>query len=111
MKKSLIIILTTLAALWATDSMAQRRKVEKDSKFTPYGFFRTAAIFDTRDSKAGSEDMFYFRPLDHTFNFEGQDIYNSMSLKSYAITTRLGVNVTGYRYGAMKVDGKIETDF
>ena len=30
----------------------------------PYGFFRTSAIFDSRDSKAGSEDLFYFLPLD-----------------------------------------------
>ena len=55
--------------------------------------------------------MFYFRPVDYKYNFQGQDIYENFSLKSYALATRLGVNVTGYQYGSMKVDGKIETDF
>ena len=111
MKKSLRIITIALCLLWAGDLAAQSHQVNLRNTFEPYGYFRTAAIFDTRDSKAGSEDLFYFRPLDHQYNFEGQDIYDNMSLKSYAITTRLGVNVTGFRYGSMKVDGKLEGDF
>ena len=112
MKKSIVLFITAALTFWAGDFvMAQKRVASHKSKFEPYGFFRTAAVFDTRDSNAGSEDLFYFRPLDHQYNIQGQDIYESMSLKSYAITTRLGVNVTGYKYGSMKVDGKVETDF
>ena len=111
MKKSIIVALAFAASFWAVQLSAQDGKAESQNKFTPYGFFRTAAIFDTRDSKAGSEDMFYFRPLDHQYNFEGEDIYDNLSLKSYAIATRLGVDVNGYNYGSMKVDGKLETDF
>ena len=112
MKKSLILLLTAALFFWASDSLtAQKRVASQNSKFKPYGFFRTAAIFDTRDAKAGSEDMFYFRPLDLQKNYQGQDIYENFSLKSYAIATRLGVNVSGYKYGSMKVDGKVETDF
>ncbi|MCR5463160.1 MAG: hypothetical protein K6F06_01290 [Bacteroidales bacterium] len=111
MKKSLRIITIVSCLLWAGNLAAQSHQVNLRNTFEPYGFFRTAAIFDTRDSKAGSEDLFYFRPLDHQYNFEGEDIYDNMSLKSYAITTRLGVNVTGFRYGSLKVNGKLEGDF
>ena len=109
--KKISIMTTVFCLLWAAPMHAQGRKAESANSFTPYGYFRTAAIFDTRDSQAGSKDMFYFRPLDSQYNFESQDIYDNMSLKSYAITTRLGVDVNGYHYGKMKVDGKLETDF
>ncbi|MBR1926147.1 MAG: hypothetical protein IJ840_00065 [Bacteroidales bacterium] len=112
MKKSAILLFTAALASWASDMvMAQERVASHNGRFEPYGFFRTAAIFDTRDSDADSEDLFYFRPLDYKINLEKQDVNDNMSLKSYAITTRLGVNMTGYRYGSMKVDGKVETDF
>ena len=111
MRKFIVVCALISASIWAVPVSAQSRKPESKNKFTPYGYFRTAAIFDTRDSKAGSEDLFYFRPLEPKFNYEGEDIYDNLSLKSYAITTRLGVNVNGYHYGKMKVDGKLETDF
>ena len=111
MKKSKLAILTFTCALWTAGLAAQSHKVNLKNNLEPYGFFRAAAIFDSRDSKAGSEDLFYFRPLDKQTNLQGKDIYSNPSLKSYAITTRLGVNVSGYRYGSMKVAGKIEGDF
>lgn len=111
MKRILFFFLTLACMLQAGNVLAQKRQHGGKNKLEPYGFFRTAAIFDTRDSKAGSEDMFYFMPIDRFYNYEGQDIYKSMSLKSYAITTRLGVNVSGYQYGSMKVAGKLEGDF
>ena len=85
MRKFIVVCVIISACFWAVDSSAQSRKRETKNKFTPYGFFRTAAIFDTRDSKAGSEDMFYFRPVDYKYNFQGQDIYENFSLKSYAL--------------------------
>ncbi|MBO6248975.1 MAG: hypothetical protein J6N54_09210 [Bacteroidales bacterium] len=112
MKKSVTLFLTIIImAFWAGSMSAQSHIVNFKNNFEPYGFFRTAAIFDTRDSKAGSEDMFYFRPLDRQLNYQSQDVYDNMSLKAYAITTRLGVNVRGFRYGSLKVDGKLEGDF
>lgn len=111
MKKSLYAILTFACALWTAGLAAQSHMVNLKNNLEPYGFLRAAAIFDTRDSKAGSGDLFYYRPLDKQTNLQGKDIYSNPSLKSYAITTRLGVNVTGYRYGSMKVAGKLEGDF
>ena len=111
MKKS-IIALTLMAILpLGRDIRAQDTLANLKNKITPYGFFRTAAVFDSRESKAGSEDLFYFVPMDLSYNLEGQEIYSNPSIKSYAITTRLGLDVSGYQYGSMKVNGKIETDF
>ncbi len=111
MKKSFALLWIITMAFWADSLSAQSHQVNFKNNFEPYGYFRTAAIFDTRDSKAGSEDLFYFRPLDRKYNYMGEDIYDNMSLKAYAITTRLGVNVKGFNYGSFKVDGKLEGDF
>ena len=110
MKKSMII--TLIAALSCVAPMAAQGYQENlKNILEPYGFLRTYAIFDTRDSKAGSEDLFYYLPLDTSLNLEGQDIYSNPSFKMYAVTTRLGVNLKGFQYGLMKVTGKVETDF
>ena len=111
MKKSFIALLSITILSWAPVLRAQDWTVNLKNNFTPYGFFRTAAIFDTRDSKAGSEDLFYFIPLDNSYNLEGQDVNSNPSIKSYAVTTRLGFDMNGYQYGSMKVTGKLETDF
>lgn len=111
MKKSVIALMFIAISFWAPGLRAQNSMVNLKNNITPYGFFRTAAIFDSRDSKAGSEDMFYFVPLDVSTNLEGQDVNANPSFKSYAMTTRLGLDVSGYQYGSMKVGGKIETDF
>lgn len=111
MKKSLIAFLTFTCALWTSGLAAQSHKVNLKNKLEPYGSFRTYAIFDTRDVIAGTGDMFYYIPLDYSRNLEGQDIHSNPSMKAYALTTMLGVNVSGLQYGKMKVGGNIEADF
>lgn len=87
------------------------KNVNLTQHLQPYGFFRTSAIFDSRDSKAGSEDLFYYLPLDKSINLNGADVNYNPSFKMSAITTRLGLNVTGFRYGDFSVSGKLEADF
>lgn len=87
------------------------KNVNLTQHLQPYGFFRTSAIFDSRDSKAGSEDLFYYLPLDKSINLNGADVNYNPSFKMSAITTRLGLNVTGFRYGGFSVSGKLEADF
>ena len=111
MKKSILTVLAVYAMLSASDLRAQSHLVSLKNSLEPYGFFRTLAIFDSRDNSAGSEDLFYYLPYDKSINDEGQDIYSNPSFKMYAITTRLGVDVKGYQYGSMKVFGKLEADF
>lgn len=98
-------------SLTALPSEAQSHLVKLTNHLEPYGFFRASAIFDARDSKADTEDLFYYVPYDKKINLEGNDIWYNPSIKMSAITTRLGVNLTGFRYGSFNVTGKLETDF
>ncbi len=85
--------------------------------FTPYGFFRSYGIFDSRMNKAGSEDLFYYLPLDKSIDYDatsatfGRDLNAVPSFKMYAITSRFGLNMKGYKVGSADVTGKVEADF
>lgn len=102
-----------MAALaWAAPLMAQGSyAVKLASHIEPYGYLRTAAVFDTRDSKAGALDLFYYLPMDKTTNRQGKDIYSNPSIKGYSVSTLLGVNVKGFRFGNLVVSGRVEGDF
>ena len=99
-------------SLSALPSEAQGSHLVKlTNHLEPYGFFRTSAIFDARESKADAEDLFYCLPYDKEINLEGNDIWYNPSVSMSAVTTRLGVNLTGLQYGSFNVTGKLEADF
>ncbi len=86
-----------LAVLCTVGASAQEAQI----KF--YGFIRNYAHVDSHEMKALTADLFSYVPLDNdndnaTWHFS-------------AITSRLGVNVSGYEYNGVKVGAKIETDF
>ena len=78
-------------------------KAQNTSNFKFYGFIRDYAYVDTHESKVGTAELFYYMPLDND--------NERMSYNFTAITSRLGVDVSGYEYNGMKVGAKIETDF
>lgn len=92
MKKILIL---TVAALSLNVATAQNIKW--------YGFIRNYISYDSREMKAGTADMFSYLPLDK------KEAVSSMSYT--AITSRLGVDVSGYEYANWKFGAKIEADF
>ena len=102
---------TVLASVALMGAQAQEKEPSKGGHLTSYGFVRTYAVFDTRDSKAGTADLTYLLPYDKTTNREGKDIYSNPSFKIHALSSRLGVNFSGYEYGRTKVSGKVEADF
>ena len=77
------------ASLYAEDS-APKLKV--------YGFIRNYYAFDSRESLAGTEDLFYYVPKDISLNDENVDINANPNFKFAALTSRLGVDVKGYEY-------------
>lgn len=98
------IILST-AAVNAADG-------ETENHFKFYGFVRNFFAFDTRESVAGTGDLFYYLPKDVDMNSDGtQDLNARSSFRFLALTTRLGVDVTGYQVGRTKFGAKVETDF
>ena len=85
---------------------------ELRNHFKFYGFVRNFFAFDTRESVAGTGDLFYYLPKDRLMNEDGsQDLNAQSSFRFLALTSRLGVDVYGYRIGCTSFGAKVETDF
>lgn len=116
MKKSFITLaavalLAPAAVAFASEPAAETAKTEKPAHFKFYGFIRNYFAFDSRESKAGTKDLFYYLPLDESLNANGTDINANPSFRFLAITSRLGLDVKDYQIGKTKVGAKVETDF
>ncbi len=110
MKK--IICLTAASLLVGSVSFAQDEKPAPKAELKWYGFVRNYFTFDTRESKAGTDELYYYLPLDRSIQADGTDINEHPTMKWSAITSRLGLDVKNYRIGDnMEVGAKIEADF
>ncbi len=90
---------------------AGKRAAEGAAQVKIYGFVRTYCALDTRESVAGTEDFFYYMPKDESVSAAGEDLNAQMSMRFAALTSRIGINVTDYEFGGLKMGAKIETDF
>ena len=111
MKKflSLIVIALTFSAA----AVGQEAKKEQSPKnnFKLYGFIRNYFAFDSRESVSGTGDLFYYLPKDVSLNAAGEDMNATPSFTALALTSRLGLDVTGYTLGNVAFGAKIEGDF
>ena len=105
--KTKSIIVAALAAMICASAFAQDAKPQ----FKWYGFVRNYYAFDTRESSAGTEDLYYYMPKDQKIGKDGQDLNAGASFRYAALTSRLGLDVTGYEFDGYKIGAKIETDF
>ena len=104
MTKKFILAIALLAA---TLSAAAQ---ENAPKLKWYGFIRNYAVADSRESVYGTEDFFYYVPKD-TKIVNGTDLNAQHTFAFAAITSRLGLDVTGYEVSGWKVGAKLEADF
>ena len=81
------------------------------SHFEFHGFIRSYFAFDTRESLAGTEDLYYYMPKDVNLSAAGEDLNDQMSFRFAALTSRVWVDVKGFQFGAYHVGGRIEADF
>ena len=111
MKKLISFIAIALA--FSSAAFAQETKQEPAPKnnFKLYGFIRNYFIFDSRESVSGTGDLFYYLPKDVSLNANGEDINATSSFRFLALTSRLGVDVSGYNVGNVHFGAKIEGDF
>ena len=80
--------------------------------FKLYGFIRNYFIFDSRESVSGTGDLFYYLPKDVSMNEAGtEDLNAASSFRFLALTSRLGVDVSGFQLGNVAFGAKIEGDF
>ena len=80
------------------------------SHFKPYGFIRNYAVVDTRESVYGTEDFFYYVPKD-TKIVNGVDLNEQTTVSFAALTSRLGLDITGFEYEGWNFGAKFEGDF
>ncbi len=83
---------------------------EKPAHFKLYGFIRNYLSADSRAVSAGTEDLYFYMPKGHDMK-DGLDLNNGFNWRFVSLTTRLGVDVSGYKWGTMGVSGKVEADF
>lgn len=100
--KTRFFALAAATLLFATASYAQTAPKASEGSVKIYGFIRNYAIYDSHESNAGTEDLYYYMPNDND---------NKGAFNFVALTSRLGFDVTGYEVEGYKVGAKIETDF
>ena len=105
MKKGIIIVLAAL--LTGSAAFAQE---EKPAHFKLYGFIRNYIVADSRAVNAGTEDLYFYMPKGRDMS-NGLDLNDGFNWRFVSLTTRLGLDVSGYKWGTMGVSGKVEADF
>ena len=116
MKRSLLILLALVLAFPSfagnkTDKTSENPvKDHLQNHFKLYGFIRNYFAFDSRESVSGTADLFYYLPKDVNMK-DGIDINATPSFRFLALTSRLGVDVSGYQIGNVHFGAKIEGDF
>ena len=107
MKKLLVLSLAMLLC----GSLANAQE-ETPAKFKLYGFIRNFTILDTREVNGGTHDLYFYMPKDQNLNPNtGVDLNDGLNWKSVSLTTRLGLDMSGYQFGNMYASGKVEADF
>lgn len=105
MKKTILIAIASLATISA---VAQ----ETPAKYKLYGFVRNYAVIDTREVNGGTHDLYYYMPKDQNLGADGvTDLNSGLNWKFVSLTTRLGLDFSGYEYEGIKISGKVEADF
>lgn len=99
------ILLTSLLSLGAASAFAQG-----GAQLKWYGFVRNYFTYDSRENVAGTEDFFTYLPKDEKI-VGGEDLNELSSFRFSALTSRLGVDVSGYEVEGWKAGAKIEADF
>lgn len=113
MKKLYLSILMIIAALSSVNAQTADKSDSKNhlqNHFKLYGFIRNYFVFDSRESVSGTGDLFYYLPKDVSMK-DGIDVNDTPSFVFLALTSRLGVDVSGYHIGNVHFGAKIEGDF
>ena len=111
MKRFNLILSAVLLALGAFTASAAEKPAPKNN-FKLYGFIRNYFIYDSRESVSGTGDLFYYLPKDVNMNASGtEDLNDVSSFRFLSLTSRLGVDVSGFSINNVHFGAKIEGDF
>lgn len=104
LKHKIIFIVMALASSYA-GAFAQNKP-----EVAVHGFVRSFYTTDTRLSKSGTAELYYYVPMDNKFNSSGEDLNAVPTSKWSSLTSRLWVD-SFWKSGDLTVKGKIEADF
>ncbi len=109
----LFAVLCTPAMAQETAKQAKKEAVKSHLKqhFKPYGFIRNYFTYDSRESWSGTADLYNYQPKDQKLNEYGDDLNAESTFRFLSLTTRLGLNIVGYKWRNTEFGGKIEADF
>ncbi len=109
------------APVWAQEVASKQEKKEAvkshlKQHFKPYGFIRNYFTFDSRESWSGTADLYNYQPKDVNWNKTDdpalrEDMNAQSTFRFLSLTTRVGVNIVGYKWRNTEFSGKIEADF
>ena len=106
MNKNLFATLVAVLALGGSALAQDNTTIQ----FKPYGFIRNYFAADSRESVYGVDDLFYYVPKDR--NIVGGEDLNAQSTFVYgSLTSRLGLDITGYQVNGWNVSARFEADF
>ena len=118
------IAITVLFSLLCVPAFAQDAKQQKKEAakshlkqhFKPYGFIRNYFTYDSRECIAGTGDLYFYMPKDESWNKTNdpalrEDLNATSSFRFLSLTTRVGLNIVGYKWRSTEFSGKIEADF
>lgn len=96
-------------------------KEHLENHFKIYGFIRNYFTYDNRESVGGTADLFYWTPKDENWNYtqaeakllgvERQDLNAQNQFRFLSLTSRVGVDVSGYKIAGLEFGAKVEADF
>lgn len=102
------LVIASVAMLLSLTAFSQ----ENTAKFKWYGFIRNYFAYDSREMVSGTEDFFTYVPKDIKMDPTGEtDLNDISSFRFAALTSRLGVDVSGYAIEGFTLGAKIEADF
>ena len=117
------LTVTSVFALEGDAKAAKKEAVKSHLKqhFKPYGFIRNYFTFDSRESISGTGDLYNYQPKDEVWNqteaeaaasgLPREDLNARSTFRFLSLTTRLGLDIVGYKWRNTEFGAKIEADF
>jgi hypothetical protein len=99
----------------------ERIKTHLKQHYKVYGFVRNFFAYDSRECLSGTADLYMYMPKDNLWNqteaeaevsgVPREDLNAQSTFRFLSLTSRVGLNVTGYKWRNTEFGGKIEADF
>lgn len=117
------LTVTSVFALEGDAKAAKKEAVKSHLKqhFKPYGFIRNYFTYDSRESISGTGDLYNYQPYDEAWNqteaeaaasgLPREDLNARSTFRFLSLTTRVGLDIVGYKWRNTEFGGKIEADF